>query len=255
MGRCEEPQMTNPDLGVGALGERVALLNARLDRLPAFGLSRWVFVVVGAAYFFTFYDITAIGVTLPVLEQQFGLSGTELALPVTTNLFAYIVGAYVLSSAADYIGRRRALALSVLLLFIGSILTALSWNLESLAIFRAVTGLGMGAEISLAATIMTELSPPRIRGRGVALNVFWGGVGLAAAPWIGLGLITWLPETIGWRVVFAIGALAIFLLVFLNDRWVPESPRWLVLHGHADRADEVMQRMENHVQDKGWRLP
>jgi putative MFS transporter len=88
----------------------------------------------------------------------------------------------VLSSAADDIGRRRALALSVLLLFIGSILTALSWNLESLAIFRAVTGLGMGAEISLAATIMTELSPPRIRGRGVALNVFWGGVGLAAHP-------------------------------------------------------------------------
>ena len=139
--------MTNPDLGVGGVEERVALLNARLDRLPVFGLSRWVFVVVGAAYFFTFYDITAIGVTLPVLEQQFGLSGTELALPVTTNLFAYIVGAYVLSSVADYIGRRRALAFSVLLLFVGGILTALSWNLETLAIFRAVTGLGMGAEI------------------------------------------------------------------------------------------------------------
>lgn len=246
--------MTNPDAGVGGLEERVALLNARLDRLPVFGLNRWVFVVVGAAYFFTFYDITAIGVTLPVLEQQFGLSGTELALPVTTNLFAYIVGAYVLSSVADYIGRRRALALSVLLLFVGGILTALSWNLETLAIFRAVTGLGMGAEISLAATIMTELSPPRMRGRGVALNVFWGGVGLAAAPWIGLGLISWLPATVGWRVVFGIGALAIFLLAFLNDRWVPESPRWLVLHGHADRAEELMQRMEHHVRATGREL-
>jgi putative MFS transporter len=247
--------MADTDLSVGGLDDRVASLNARLDRLPAFGLSRLVFVIVGAAYFFTFYDITAIGVTLPVLEQQFGLSGTELALPVTTNLFAYIVGAYVLSSVADYIGRRRALALSVLLLFIGGILTALSWNLETLAIFRAVTGLGMGAEISLAATIMTELSPPRIRGRGVALNVFWGGVGLAAAPWIGLGLISWLPDTIGWRVVFAIGGLAIFLLAFLNDRWVPESPRWLVLHGQAERAEEVMQRMEHHVRRTGRELP
>ncbi len=247
--------MADTDLSVGGLDDRVASLNARLDRLPAFGLSRLVFVIVGAAYFFTFYDITAIGVTLPVLEQQFGLTGTELALPVTTNLFAYIVGAYVLSSVADYIGRRRALALSVLLLFIGGILTALSWNLETLAIFRAVTGLGMGAEISLAATIMTELSPPRIRGRGVALNVFWGGVGLAAAPWIGLGLITWLPDTIGWRVVFAIGGLAIFLLAFLNDRWVPESPRWLVLHGQAERAEEVMERMEQHVRRTGRELP
>jgi MFS transporter, putative metabolite:H+ symporter len=234
---------------------RVADLNARLDRLPSFGLLPLVFVVVGAAYFFTFYDITAIGVTLPVLEQRFGLTGADLALPVTTNLFAYIVGAYALSSVADYIGRRRALAIAVLLLSVGSILTALSWDLMSLSAFRAVTGLGMGAEIALAATIMTELSPPRLRGRGVALNVFWGGVGLAAAPWIGLGLITWLPPDIGWRVVFALGALAVLLLVFLRDRWVPESPRWLVLHGQPERAEALMARMEAHVRAKGADLP
>jgi putative MFS transporter len=64
-----------------------------------------------------------------------------------------------------------------------------------------------------------------------------------------------LPDTVGWRVVFGIGALAIFLLLFLNDRWVPESPRWLVLHGHADRAEELMQRMENHVRATGRELP
>ncbi len=244
--------------GMAAAGspeQHTADLNARLDRLPSFGLSPLVFVVVGSAYFFTFYDITAIGVTLPVLTEQFHLSGASLALPVTTNLFAYIVGAYVLSSVADYIGRRRAFGISVLLLFAGSLLTALSWNLESLAIFRGITGLGMGAEISLAATIMTELSPPKLRGRGVALNVMWGGVGLAAAPWIGLGLIDWLPPSVGWRVVFAIGALAIVLLAFLNDRWIPESPRWLVLHGQATRADELMGRMEDHVRAKGQELP
>jgi putative MFS transporter len=235
--------------------ERVAGVNARLDRLPAFGLSPVVFVVVGASYFFTFYDITAIGVTLPVLEERFRLTGADLALPVTTNLFAYIVGAYVLSSLADYIGRRRALALSVVLLSVGAVLTALSWSVTSLAVFRAVTGLGMGAEIALAATIMTELSPPRLRGRGVALNVFWGGVGLAAAPWIGLGLISWLPADIGWRVVFALGALAIVVLVFLTDRWVPESPRWLVLHGRPDRADALLDRMERHVRARGHALP
>ncbi|MCE0761662.1 MFS transporter [Pseudonocardia kujensis] len=238
-----------------ATAERVAGVNARLDRLPAFGLSPVVFVVVGASYFFTFYDITAIGVTLPVLEERFRLSGADLALPVTTNLFAYIVGAYVLSSLADYIGRRRALALSVVLLSVGAVLTALSWSVTSLAVFRAVTGLGMGAEIALAATIMTELSPPRLRGRGVALNVFWGGVGLAAAPWIGLGLISWLPADIGWRVVFALGALAIVVLIFLNDRWVPESPRWLVLHGRSDRADALLDRMETHVRARGHTLP
>lgn len=239
----------------GAAQHEVAVINARLDRLPSFGLSRVLFVVVGAAYFFTFYDITAIGVTLPILGEQFKISGTDLALPVTTNLFAYVVGAYVLASVADYIGRRKAFAISVGLLFVGGILTAFSWNLASLAIFRAVTGLGMGAEISLAATMMTELSPPKVRGRGIALNVFWGGVGLAAAPWIGLGLVTWLPANLGWRIVFAIGALSIFLLVFLNDKWIPESPRWLILHGHTDRANAVLDRMEANIRRKGQTLP
>lgn len=234
---------------------QVAIINARLDRLPSFGLSRVLFVVVGAAYFFTFYDITAIGVTLPILGEQFKISGADLALPVTTNLFAYVVGAYALASLADYIGRRKAFAIAVLLLFVGGVLTAFSWNLASLAIFRAITGLGMGAEISLAATMMTELSPPKVRGRGIALNVFWGGVGLAAAPWIGLGLVNGLPPNVGWRVVFAIGALAIFLLAFLNDRWIPESPRWLILHGHADRANAVLERMEENIRQKGETLP
>jgi putative MFS transporter len=238
----------------GASGKQVAELGARLDRLPVFGLSRVLFVLVGAAYFFTFYDITAIGVTLPVLAQQFHLTGADIALPVTTNLFAYIVGAYVLSSAADYLGRRRAFAISVGLLFVGGVLTALSWNATSLAVFRAITGLGMGAEISLAATIMTELSPPKLRGRGVALNVFWGGVGLAAAPWIGLGLIELLPPDMGWRAVFAIGALAVVLLGFLNDRWLPESPRWLVLHGRAADAERLVARMEDNVRAKGYEL-
>lgn len=239
----------------GAAAEQIATLNARLDRLPGSGLPPLVFVVMGAAYFFTFYDITAIGVTLPTLQTQFGASKTELALAVTTNLFAYIVGAYALSSVADYIGRRRALAISVGLLTVGAILTALSWDVASLAAFRAVTGLGMGAEIALAATIMTELSPPALRGRAVAINVFWGALGLAAAPWIGLGLINWLPPELGWRIVFAVGALAALLLVFLTDRWVPESPRWLVLNGQPDRADAVLDRMESRVRASGRHLP
>lgn len=137
--------------------ERVAGVNTCWDRLPVFGHSPVVLVVVGASYFLTFYDITAIGVTLPVLEERFRLSGADLALPVTTNLFAYIVGADVLSSLADCIGHRRALALSVVLLSVGAVLTALSGSVTRCAIFRAVTGLGMGAEIALAATITTEL--------------------------------------------------------------------------------------------------
>jgi MFS transporter, putative metabolite:H+ symporter len=235
--------------------QRIADLNARLDRLPTSGLSPMLFAIMGSCYVFTFYDIIAISVTLPTLGTQFHLTGTALALPVTVNLFGYIVGAYVLSSVGDYIGRRRALSISVAVLAVGALLTAFSWNLASLTVFRGLTGIGMGAQISLAATMMTELSPARLRGRGVALNLLCGGVSLAAAPWIGLALVSTLPSTIGWRVVFGIGALAVLALALFNDRWLPESPRWLVLHGHADRAEKILTRMENHVRRNGGDLP
>lgn len=232
---------------------RAARLSARIDRMPTYGFGAALFVIVGASYFFTFYDITAIGVTLPTLTDVMHLTGSQEATPVTANLFAYIIGAYGLSTVADYIGRRRALVISVLILAAGSLATAFSWDLASLTVFRFITGLGMGAQISLAATIMTELTPPRLRGRGVALNVFWGGVGLGAAPWLGLGLLHVGP--IGWRLVFGVAALVIVLLFFLNDRTLPESPRWLALHGQGDRAEAIVRNMENRIERRGGTLP
>lgn len=236
-----------------AAEERAARLSARIDRMPTYGFGAALFVLVGASYFFTFYDITAIGVTLPTLTEVMHLTGSQEATPVTANLFAYIVGAYGLSTVADYIGRRRALTISILILAGGSLATAFSWDLASLTAFRFITGLGMGAQISLAATIMTELTPPPLRGRGVALNVFWGGVGLGAAPWLGLALLDVGPA--GWRLVFGAAALVIVLLFFLNDRTLPESPRWLALHGQADRAEAIVATMERRIEAKRGPLP
>lgn len=236
-----------------AAEKRAARLSARIDRMPAYGFGLALFIIVGASYFFTFYDITAIGVTLPTLTKVLHLTDAQEATPVTANLFAYIIGAYGLSTVADYIGRRRALVISVLVLAGGSLLTAFSWDLGSLTVFRFITGLGMGAQISLAATIMTELTPPHLRGRGVALNVFWGGVGLGAAPWLGLALLDVGP--IGWRLVFGVAALVVVLLFFLNDRTLPESPRWLALHGQGDRAEAIVTEMERHIERRGITLP
>lgn len=237
----------------GAAEAAAARISARIDRLPTYGFAPALFVIVGASYFFTFYDITAIGVTLPTLTDVMHLTGSEEATPVTANLFAYIIGAYGLSTVADYIGRRRALTISVVILAAGALLTAFSWDLASLTAFRFITGLGMGAQISLAATIMTELTAPHLRGRAVAINVFWGGVGLGAAPWVGLGLLQ--TGAIGWRLVFGLAALVIVLLFFLNDRTLPESPRWLALHGQADRADTIVSAMEGRVRARGIDLP
>jgi MFS transporter, putative metabolite:H+ symporter len=231
----------------------IAQLNARIDRLPRFGLNPMLFVLIGASYFFVFYDITVIGGTLPVLAAQYHWSNGQLALPVSMNLAGYMVGAYVLSTVADYWGRRWALAISCVLLTIGAVLTAISWDYASFVAFRAFTGLGMGAQISLAATMMTELASTKLRGRAIAYNVFWGACGLGAAPWVVLELLK--VGSVGWRLSFAMGGLVVFVLFFLQDRFLPETPRWLVLHGQTERAEQVVVRMEDNVRAHGDVLP
>lgn len=234
--------------------ESVAALNARIDRLPTWGLSWVVFLALGLSYFFVYYDITAVGVSLPALLEDLHLPESASGPPITYNLLAYIVGSYGLGTLADYIGRRRTLVISVLIITVGSLLTAFSWNLISLTTFRIITGVGMGAQIALAATLLSEYSNSTSRGKFLALNVVWGSLGFAVSPFIGLGLLP-LPH-IGWRILLGIGALAAVILVFCRDRWLPESPRWLVLHGREDEAEQTVRRMEHFAQRRsGAALP
>lgn len=233
---------------------RDSLLNARLDRLPVWGLSRVVFAVFGLLFFFVYYDIAVIGAALPVLEETLDLTGAAQTAAVTGNLAAYIVGAFVLGNLADRLGRQRALSLSIVVLAVGSLLTALSWDAWSLVAFRFLTGLGMGALISLGATILGELSPARFRGRFTAYTAIFSSVGVVLPTFLSIPLLA-LPQA-GWRILFAVAALSALLLVFLRDRWIPESPRWLTMHGQGDRAEGIVARMEARARERtGAELP
>lgn len=235
-------------------GKQVARLNARIDRLPTWGLSRWVFLALGLSYFFVYYDITAFGVNLPVMLDDLRLTEAASGPAITGNLIAYIVGSYALGSAADYIGRRNALVISVAILAAGSVLTALSWDLFSLTLFRVITGLGMGAQIALAATLVGELSNARSRGRFLALNTLWAGAGFVVTPFLGMALLP--LGGLGWRVLFAIPVLSLLVLAFCRDAAMPESPRWLVLHARAERAERIVAGMERIAQRRaGGALP
>jgi MFS transporter, putative metabolite:H+ symporter len=220
-----------------------AELNARIDRLPRWGLSPVVFFVLGLSYFFAFYEISAIAFTLPTLTKRFDITQAQTAYPVAANLLGYAVGAYALGNIADYMGRRRALILTVMVLTLGGLLTALSWDVWSLSAFRFVTGFGVGAEIALAATIMAEFSPSRLRGRYLQINYLWGALGLTTTPFVAIALLNAFPD-IGWRLVFVLGALVAVMILFMRGRWLPESPRWLVLNGREQEAERLVEDME-----------
>ena len=221
----------------------VASLNARLDRLPRWGISESAKAALAFAYFFAFYDIISIGVALPTIVTQFHLSGAAIALPITANLFGYIVGAYGFGTLADYMGRKKALMGSLLILACGALLTAFAWNNASLTAFRFVTGIGTGSQIALCATIISELSPAARRARNLQINIIWAGIGDGVAPLVGLALIG-IPG-VGWRFVLGFGVLALIPLWLSLS--LPESPRWLVLHGRGSEANTVLSEMETRV--------
>lgn len=227
----------------GSTARSIADLNARIDRLPVWGLNRGIFFIVGLAYFFAFYDISAIAYSLPALTTQFHLHGAQLAYPVTFNLVGYVIGAYGLGNLADVVGRRRAMLITVVILALGGLLCAFAWNDLSLTVFRFITGLGMGAELSLAATIMTEFSPTKQRGRNMQLNYFWGALGLAVTPFVAVLLLRVSPSD-GWRFVFGFGAIVAVMTIFLRNKYLPESPRWLILHGREKEATDLVSGME-----------
>lgn len=232
--------------------QRDAELNARIDRLPGWGLSYAVFVVVGLSFFFAFYDISAIAYTLPTLTDRFGITEAQTAYPISANLLGYAIGAYVLGNVADSRGRRIGLMITVVVLALGGFLTALSWDLWSLTAFRFITGLGTGAEIALAASIMTEFSPSKFRGRYLQLNYLWGAVGLAITPFVAILFLNTFSG-IGWRLVFGFGAMVAVILIFMRGRLLPESPRWLALNGREQEAERLVTGMEERLRSRTGR--
>ncbi len=131
-----------------------------VDRLDAIGLwpyRRRVLLVVGAAYFFAFFDIVNIGAALPVIEQQFDISSTTAAMAVSVGLVGYVVGALADAAIADRLGPRKGLVISVIALIVGGVIAALADGFAMLLVGRFITGMGIGAEIAAAAAYIAGI--------------------------------------------------------------------------------------------------
>ncbi|WP_127902335.1 MFS transporter [Solirhodobacter olei] len=232
-------------------GAAIGAVNARIDRLPTWcpgASAKWIFVI---AYFFAFYDIIAIGAVLPNVTKAFHLAPAEVALPLTTSLFGYIVGALLFGRMADRYGRRPMLAATLALLAVSSVLCGMSWGLSSLATFRFLNGMGIGAQITLTATLINEFSPAHQRARNIQLNIIAAGCGDAAAPFVAMALLSFGP--IGWRLVLGFGVLAFIPLLSLAR--LPESPRWLAANGRVKEAEAIVAQMEERLSAQGHGLP
>ncbi|MBV9453309.1 MAG: MFS transporter [Rubrobacter sp.] len=224
---------------------------ARIDRLP---WSRWhtlVILALGVTWILDGLEITIqanIADTLTDPVMGLGLSASQVGYAAGIYIAGACLGALFFSYLTDRYGRRRMFLITLSVYLIFTVLTAFSWNFFSFALFRFLTGTGIGGEYSAIYSAIDELIPARLRGQ-LALFVsgtYW--VGAIAASLLTIVLLNpnLIDQFYGWRIAFTLGAL-LSLGVLLIRRYVPESPRWLMTHGRAEDAERVAREIEDEV--------
>ena len=220
---------------------------ARLDRLQWSRFHVLVVVALGITWILDGLEVTIVGSIGPALQdaRTLALSAAQVGQSASAYVAGAVIGALVFGWLTDRVGRRAVFSLTLLVYVVGVLLSACAWSFWSFALFRLITGLGIGGEYSAINSAVDELIPARLRGRvDLAINgTFWVGAAVGAGASIPLLGGHYVPMTIGWRLGFLIGGI-IGLLVLLLRNWVPESPRWLIAHGREAEARQVMEHIE-----------
>ncbi len=223
---------------------------ARLDRLPWTRFHTLVIVALGITWVLDGLEVTIAGSIVGALQESPVLHFTpaQIGLVATAYLAGAVVGALLFGYLTDRLGRRKLFFVTLALYLTATAATALSWDFWSFALFRLLTGAGIGGEYAAINSAIQELIPARFRGRtDLAVNgSFWVGAALGALGAVVLLRPGLLPPDWGWRAAFGIGAALGLGILFLRQ-WIPESPRWLMLHARADECEAVISGIERRV--------
>ncbi|WP_405060403.1 MFS transporter [Kribbella sp. NBC_01505] len=228
---------------------RSAEIAARIDRLPASRLVVRARLIIGAVTFFDGFDQLLIAYALPALRTQYHLDTAATTFTITVGAVGMLIGALLTGGLADRFGRVRVVMCCLVLYSLSSLLAAFAPGIGWLQGARFLQGIGIGGEVLVAATYISEIIGPKARGKFVLLYelAFVGGLAMASL------VSAWVVPAFGWRILFTVGALPLVLVVLL--RTVPESPRWLATRGRLDQADEVVSRFETAAHQQFGPLP
>jgi len=228
---------------------------ARLDRLPWSRFHVLVIVALGITWVLDGLEVTIVGSIGPILKDHrtLGLTDQDIGSVAACYVAGAVLGALLFGWLTDRFGRRLIFNMTLAIYLCGVLASAFSWNFWSFAVFRAITGAGIGGEYAAINSAIDELIPARLRGR-IDLMVngsFWAGAvaGSAASLLLLSGRVGGID--IGWRLGFGIGAVLGSVILYLR-RFVPESPRWSITHGREAEAVRTMEEIEHDV---GGRLP
>src|SRR6202790_5042370 len=231
---------------------------ARLDRLPWGRFHTLVVAALGVTWILDGLEVTLAGSLSGILKESstLGLSNSEIGLAGSAYLGGAVLGALFFGWLTDRLGRKKLFFITLAVYLTATAATALSWNFWSFALFRLLTGAGIGGEYTAINSTIQELVPARFRGwTDLAINgSFWVGAALGAAGSIALLDPAVIDPAIGWRLAFLIGA-ALGMVIFFMRFWITESPRWLMTHGHQQRAEAIMAQIERQSGSPGGGAP
>ena len=220
---------------------------ARLDALPWRRFHWLVVTALGVTWILDGLEVTVVGALSGALQdpRTLGLTPQEIGWTGGAYLLGGVIGALVFGRLTDTLGRKRLFTVTLAVYLLATLATGLAWNFASFAIFRAITGAGIGGEGAAMNSAIQELIPARRRGQvSIIINgSFWVGAGLGSIGAIVLLNPRVLPVELGWRFVF-IGGAALALVIIYARRFLPESPRWLMTHGRVAEAERIVGDIE-----------
>jgi MFS family permease len=230
---------------------------SRLDSLTWSGFHTRVILALGITWILDGLEVTLAGALSGALKTSPSMhfSNLDIGLANSAYLAGAVLGALGFGWLTDRIGRKKLFFITLALYLTATAATALSWGVASYALFRFLTGAGIGGEYTAINSTIQELVPARYRGWTdlVVNGSFWLGAAIGAASAIVLLDPVIAGADIGWRIAYLTGA-CLGLIVFVMRLWIPESPRWLMIHGRPDQAHAIVDEIETstlgHVQDQ-----
>src|SRR4051794_1665360 len=237
-----------------------SLVPARIDRLNWSPFHTRMVMALGTAWVLDGIEITIAGAIGPVLTDQatLGLSTTQVGAIATVYLLGEVFGALLFGRLSDALGRKNLFVVTLGVYLAGNALTALTWGNGTLALIflyltRFVAGAGIGGEYAAINSAIDEMMPAKYRGRvDIGVNgTYWGGAIIGT-----LGtfiLLNHVELNIAWRLGFLIGPV-LGALIWNMRRHLPESPRWLIMHGREAEAEANVRIIEHEAEKAGQRL-
>jgi putative MFS transporter len=249
--RAADPSTSSAPLPPSA--EAAGQIVARIDRVPTGRFHVRLAAILGGGTFFDGFDAISLAVVLPLVVSTFDISFAQAGLILSAGYVGQFVGALVIGALSDRFGRRNAFIACLALFGALAIPCALAASASSLTVFRLLQGIGLGAEVPIAATLVNEYLGRRNRGRFSVIYQSLFTWGLFFAPLVGLLLTSNMAPEAAWRTLLGLGALPLIIAVVA---WfaLPESARWLADKGRIDEAERHVSRMERDARAAGHTL-